>query len=242
MKFVLLTAVAATALIGESALAQSRSVDMSGIVVDWSGDVEGNGEFSAAAIDVDGSFGGNLTLSGAAIDANARVGGRLSADGGAMDFEGSVEGEAEFNGGAVEIEATFGSDVEINAGALEVVRDSVFAGDVQIAAGALHFSGRVEGRLTADVGDAEFDGVAAGPIEINAERRRGMFNRRDRSEITIGGQIEQGGSLCAHEVIFEHGAQVSGTLTITADEAPDYPSGFDSANIRFIERDGEECR
>ena len=44
--------------------------------------------------------------------------------------------------------------------------------------------------LTADVGDAEFDGVAMGPIEINAERRRGMFNRRDRSEVTIAGRIE----------------------------------------------------
>lgn len=242
MKFMLLTAAAATALIGESALAQSRSVDMSGIVVDWSGDVEGNGEFSAAAIDVDGSFGGNLVLSGAAIDARARVGGRLSADGGAIDFEGAVSGPAEFNGGAVDIEAAFGDDVEINAGALGVDRDSVFAGDVDIAAGALHFSGRVEGRLMAEVGDAEFDGVAVGPIEISAERRRGMFNRRDRSEITIAGQIQQGGSVCAHEVIFESGAEVSGTLTVTADGMPEYPSGFDSSNIRYVERDGESCR
>ncbi|MCF8879082.1 hypothetical protein L5876_04560 [Hyphobacterium sp. SN044] len=242
MKYVLMTAAALTALVGETAFAQSRSVDMSGIVVDWSGDVEGNGEFSAAAIDVNGTFGGNLILSGAAMDARAVVGGRLTADGGAIDFEGSVTGEAEFNAGAVEIEGDFGANVEINAGAADIRRGSTFAGDVEIAAGALDFSGRVEGRLTAEVGDAEFDGVAMGPIEINAERRRGMFNRRDRSEVTIAGQIEAGGTVCAHEVIFESGASVSGTLTVTADEAPDYPSGFDSSNVRFVERDGEECR
>ncbi|MEN0652243.1 MULTISPECIES: hypothetical protein [Hyphobacterium] len=242
MKYVLMTAAALTALVGETAFAQSRSVDMSGIVVDWSGDVEGNGEFSAAAIDVNGTFGGNLVLSGAAIDARAEVGGRLTADGGAIDFRGSVTGDAEFNGGAVDVEGEFAADVEINAGAAEVDRGSTFSGDVVIAAGALHFAGRVEGRLTADVGDAEFSGVASGPIEINAERRRGMFNRRDRSEVTISGSIEAGGAVCAHEVIFETGASVSGTLTVTADEAPDYPAGFDSANIRFVERGGEECR
>lgn len=242
MKYAIMTAAALTALIGETALAQSRSVDMSGIVVDWSGDVEGDGDFSAAAIDVDGNFGGNLTLSGAAIDARATVGGRLMADGGAIDFRGAVEGEAEFNGGAVDIEGDFGSDVEINAGAAEIERGSTITGDVEIAAGALHFSGRVGGRLTAEVGDAEFDGVAMGPIEINAERRRGMFNRRDRSEVTIGGRIEAGGSVCAHEVIFDSRASVSGTLTVTADEAPDYPAGFDSSNVRFVERGGEECR
>lgn len=242
MKFMFLTAVAATALIGESALAQTQSVDMSGIVVDYSGEVSGDGDFSAAAIDVDGSFGGNLTLSGAAIDARADVGGRLMADGGAIDFRGRVTGNAEFNGGAVDIDAEFGSDVEINAGAAEIDRGSIFAGDVEIAAGALHFSGRVEGHLNAEVGDAEFDGTAVGPVEINAERRRGMFNRRDRSEVTIAGRLESGGSVCAHEVNFEDSAFVGVTLTVTADEEPDYPNGFDTSNIRFVAREGGECR
>lgn len=242
MKFAILTAVAASALMGESALAQSNSVEMSGIVVDWSGNVDGDGEFSAAAIDVNGTFGGNLVLSGAAIDARADVGGRLTADGGAIDFEGAVTGEAEFNAGAVEIEGEFGSDVEINAGAADINRGSTFAGDVEIAAGALDFSGRVEGRLTVEVGDAEFDGVAMSPVEINAERRSGMFRRRDRSEITIAGRLEAGGSLCAHEVIFENGAIVGGTLTILADEEPDYPSDFDASNVRFEARGDRECR
>lgn len=241
MKYAFLTAAALSVLAAAIVSAQDRSVDMSGIAVEYSGTVEGNGEFSGASVDVSGSFGGDLEVSGGAVDLDATVGGDLEASGGAVDIQGRFEGFAEISGGAVDIDAEFASNASISAGAIDISRASSFGGNLELAAGAAELGGVYAGRITAEIGDLDFSGRAMQAVTFNGDRRSGIFRRRDRSEIHISGSLEAGGEICAHEVEFHEGASVGGPLSVRADAEPRYPAGFDTSNVRFELRDGN-CR
>lgn len=235
-------AAACSVLAASPALAQSQNVSMSGITVDYSGDVTGSGSFSGATVDVSGSFGRNLEVSGAAVDIDAEVGGDLEASGGAISIFGSVAGDAELSGGAVEIDLQIGGVTEISGGAVEVSARSVMTGDTEIAVGALDFAGHAMSRLDIDFGDMEFSGIADGEVDFQGSSREGLFRRRDRSEIEIRGVLNAGGEVCAHNVRFMEGAEVNAPLTVLADSPPDYPDGFDAGNITYVERDRARCR
>jgi cytoskeletal protein CcmA (bactofilin family) len=237
-----LLAVAGCVLAASPALAQSQNVSMSGITVDYSGDVSGNGSFSGATVDVSGSFGRDLEVSGAAVDIDAVVGGELEASGGAISVFGNVEGDAELSGGAVEISLQVGGESEISGGAVEVSPQSVFTGYAEISVGALEFSGHAMSDLDVDFGDMEFSGRADGVVDFDGNSREGIFRRRDRSEIEISGVLNGGGEICAHEVRFTSGAEVNEALTVHADSEPEFADGFDSGNVRYVERDRQRCR
>lgn len=237
----LLTASAAV-LLASPALAQSQNVSMSGVTVDYSGDVAGNGEFSGATVDVSGSFGGDLEVSGAAVEINAVIGADLEASGGAVELSGSVGGNAEISGGAVDIDMQIAGRSEISGGAVDVSPNSVFTGDAEISAGAMDFSGHAMSGLQIRFGDMEFSGRADQAVDFAGNNREGFFRRRDRSEIEISGILDAGGTICAHEVRFRDGAEVNGPLTILADDEPDYAAGFDASNISYAPRERESCR
>ncbi|MEE2566577.1 hypothetical protein [Hyphobacterium marinum] len=239
MKYAFLTAAALSMLAAASASAQNRSVEMSGIAVDYRGTVEGDGEFSGASVDVSGSFGGDLEVSGGAVDVDADVGGQLEASGGAVDLNGSFAGFAEISGGAVDINAQFGSDVEISAGALDISEGSRFAGEFDLSVGAADLNGTYEGRMDVEFGEMEFGGHAFQAVSFEGDHRSGIFRRRDRSEIHISGRLDQGGEVCAHEVEFREGARIGGTLLVRADSEPTFESGVDRSNVRFELRDGD---
>lgn len=241
-KTLFLLSASAAVLLVSPVLAQSQNVSMSGVTVDYTGDVAGNGEFSGATVDVSGTFGGDLEVSGAAVEINADVGGDLEASGGAVEVSGSVGGDAEISGGAVDIDLQIAGRAEISGGAVDVSPDSVFIGDVEISAGALEFGGHAMSALQLRFGDMEFSGRADQAVDFAGNKREGIFRRRDRSEIGISGILEAGGTICAHEVRFLAGAEVNGPLTILADDEPDYAAGFDATNITYTPRDNERCR
>jgi hypothetical protein len=241
-KSVYLLAASVAALAASPALGQSQSVSMSGIVVEYSGDVTGDGDFSGATVEVSGTFGGDLEVSGASVDINATVGDDLEASGGAVEIAGSVGGDAEISGGAVDIDLDVTGRSEISGGAIDIYRDSVFNGATEISVGAMEFAGHAMSELVVRFGDLEFSGRADGVVDFEGNSREGIFRRRDRSEIEISGVLDSGGSICAHEVRFLEGAEVNGPLTVHADEAPDYASGFDASNVNFVMRERERCR
>lgn len=241
-KSIYLLAASVAVLAASPALAQSQNVSMSGITVDYSGDVSGDGDFSGATVDVTGSFGGDLEVSGAAVEVNAEIGDDLEISGGAVDIRGSVGGNAEISGGAVDINLTVTGRSDISGGAIDVYSASVFTGDVEIAVGAMDFAGHAMSGLSVRFGDMEFSGRADEAVDFEGNNREGIFRRRDRSEIEISGVLDAGGTICAHEVRFRDGAEVNGPLTIHADEEPDYAAGFDASNISFVMRERERCR
>ena len=233
---------AAGLLAASPALAQSQNVSMSGIVVEYSGEVSGNGSFSGATVDVSGSFGGDLEASGGAVEINADVGEELEASGGAVSLTGRVGGDAEISGGAVEINLQISGESEISGGAVEISPRTVLTGDAEISVGALEFAGQAISRLDIDFGDMEFSGIADGIIDFDGNSREGLFRRRDRSEIEIRGVINAGGEICAHDVRFTSGAEVNGPLTVYSDSPPAFPNGFDSGNVSYVERERPRCR
>lgn len=239
MKYAFLTAAALGVLVTASASAQNRSVEMSGIAVDYRGTVEGDGEFSGASVDVSGSFGGDLEVSGGAVDVDADVGGQLEASGGAVDLNGTFAGFAEISGGAVDINAQFGSDVEISAGALDISEDSRIAGNLELSVGAADLKGTFEGGMDVEFGEMEFSGHALEAVSFDGDKRSGIFRRRDRSEIRISGRLDQGGEICAHAVEFLTGSVIGGSLLVRADSEPVFENGVDRSNVRFEMRDGD---
>lgn len=241
-KSLFLLSASAAVLLASPVLAQSQNVSMSGITVEYSGDIAGSGEFSGATVEVTGTFGGDLEVSGAAVEINAEIGEDLEASGGAVEVSGAVGGNAEISGGAVEVNLQVAGRAEISGGAVEVSSGSVFTGDAVIAAGALEFTGHAMSGLQVRFGDMEFSGRADQAVDFEGNNREGIFRRRDRSEIEISGVLAAGGMICAHEVRFLEGAEVNGPLTILADAAPDYVAGFDASSITYTQRERESCR
>ena len=241
-KSIFLLTASAAVLLASPALAQSQSVSMSGIVVEYTGDVTGDGDFSGATVDVSGTFGGDLDVSGAAVEINAEIGDDLEASGGAVEVNGSVGGDAEISGGAIDIDLRVAGRSEISGGAIDVYSGSIFTGDVEISVGAMDFAGYAMSELEIRFGDLEFSGRADQAVEFQGNSREGVFRRRDRSEIEISGILDAGGTICAHDVRFLFGAEVNGPLSIHADEEPEYAEGFDASNITFVQRERERCR
>lgn len=243
MKKSMLFLAASTAILSAApVLAQSQNVSMSGIVVEYSGEVSGDGDFSGATVEVRGSFGRDLEVSGASVEINADVGEDLEASGGAVDVSGTVGGNAEISGGAIDIDLEVTGSSEISGGAIDVARSATFTGYVEISVGAMDFGGHAMSDLDIEFGDMEFSGRVDGMADFQGHNREGFFRRRDRSEIEVSGTLESGGEICAHEVRFMDGAQVSGPLTVRADSEPEYAPGFDASNITYVDRDGERCR
>lgn len=241
-KSMLLMAASVAVLAASPALAQNQNVSMSGIVVDYSGEVTGDGDFSGATVEVSGSFGRDLEVSGASVEIRADVGEDLEASGGAVEVSGTVGGNAEISGGAVDIDLEVAGRTEISGGAIDVSRTSTFTGDVEISVGAMEFAGHALSDLDIEFGDLEFSGNVDGMADFRGHNREGFFRRRDRSEIEISGTLAGGGEICAHEVRFMEVAQVNGPLTVRADSEPEYSSGFDASNVTYVDRDGERCR
>ncbi|GJL97033.1 MAG: hypothetical protein DHS20C06_08500 [Hyphobacterium sp.] len=233
---------AAMLVVATPAWAQSQSVSMSGIVVEYSGEVSGDGDFSGATVEVSGVFGGDLDVSGASVEISAEVGEDLEASGGAVEVSGSVGRNAEISGGAIDLTLTVAGRTSISGGAIDVYRDSAFRGDVDISVGAMEFAGHAMGDLEIKFGDMEFSGRADRAVDFEGNSREGIFRRRDRSEIEVSGILEAGGRICAHEVRFLEGAEINGPLTVYADDAPTYASGVDSSNVSFVQRERERCR
>lgn len=242
MKTLYLAGASVAMLAAAPALAQNQSVSMSGITVDYSGDVDGDGSFSGATVDVSGSFSGDLEISGAAVEADVEVGEDVEASGGAVDISGSIMRNAEISGGAVDINLIVGGRSEISGGAVDISSGSVFSGDVEISAGALDFDGHARAGLDINFGAMDFYGRADQAVDLRGNSNEGWFRRRDRSELDIAGILDGGGEVCAHEVRFLEGAEVNRPLTVLADDEPIYADGFDTSNITFIDRDGERCR
>lgn len=193
-----------------------------GLVGSQTLDTDGDVEMNGVALSLSGRVGGNAVMNGASIEIDARIGGDLEANGGAAEIRGSVGGRTLINAGAAEVTGSFSGPVEINAGAAELT--GVF----------------MEG-FTAEAGALEFTGEAGGPVRITGSGGdRSWFGgrRRDRSEVEIGGDLQAGGALCAHEVTFTGSARIGAPLTVEADSQPDYPAGFDASNIRFTLREG----
>ncbi|MEE2524935.1 hypothetical protein V0U79_01035 [Hyphobacterium sp. HN65] len=241
-KSMLFLAASAVALAASPAFAQNQNVSMSGIVVDYSGEVSGDGDFSGATVEVSGTFGRDLEVSGASVEVDANVGEDLEASGGAVEVSGTVGGDAEISGGAVDIDLQVSGRSDISGGAIDVTRNSSFAGDVEISVGAMEFAGHAQSDLDIEFGDMDFTGQVDGVADFRGHNREGFFRRRDRSEVEISGTLASGGEICAHEVRFMDGAQVNGPLTVRADSEPEYASGFDASNVTYVDRDGERCR
>jgi len=241
-KSILLLSASAAVLLASPVWAQSQSVSMSGIVVEYTGEVTGDGDFSGATIEVNGSFGGDLDVSGASVEINVDVGDDLDASAGAIEVNGSVGGDVEISGGAIDLDLQVAGRSEISGGAIDVYSGSVFTGDVEISVGAMEFAGHAMSRLDVRFGDLEFSGLADEAVDFSGNNREGIFRRRDRSEIEISGILNAGGTICAHEVRFMEGAEVNGPLTVHADEEPDYADNFDGSNVSFVLRERETCR
>ncbi len=226
MKRIFTAAGAAALSVSLAACVQAQTPERTsfdGLVGSQSVNTDGDVEMNGLAVSLEGRVGGNALMNGAAVEVDARIDGDLEANGGAADIQGSVGGSTLVNAGAAEMSGSFSGPVEINAGAADL-------------------SGAFLQGFDATVGALEFSGEARGPVRIKGSgRERGMFGRRDgdRSRVEISGDLLAGGAICAHEVRFTTQARVGGPVAVEADEAPDYPAGFDASNISFTLREGE---
>ena len=221
MKTLFLAASVSVLALGSAQAIDGNSISYSGLAADRTVDTDGNVDMNGAAITLNGRVGGNVDMNGAAVDLNAEIGGDLYANGGAISIDAEVGGETEVNGGAITLEGSYNGDAHINGGALDL------NGNFQ--------------RISANFGDLDFRGTAAGPVELSGQRRGGLFRRGDQSEVYISGHLAAGGEICAHSVEFDDGARVDGTLMVYADEEPSYPAGFNAASITFVERTEQDC-
>ena len=108
------------------------------------------------------------------------------------------------------------------------------------AAGASR-AGVYSGPVTLNVGGAELEGRFEDTVTVKAEGREGWLRRRDTSRVEVSGTLLAGGSICAHEVVFEDGASLGAALRVEADSRPDLPAGIDTSLVEYVERRDERC-
>lgn len=210
---------AGTALCGT---AHAQQAEFSGIVGTYNADTDGDLEMNGAAVTATGRIGGNLEMNGASVDVDAEIGGDMELNGAGIEMQGSVGGSTLVNGAGVSLDGDFAGPVEINAAGVSL-------------AGSYH------GPVELNVGGAELEGVFAGPVTLTGQGEGGWFRRGNRTEVEISGDLQAGGSICAHEVEFEFGARLGARLRIEADAAPDVPSHIDASLVQFTQREGQTC-
>lgn len=203
--------------------AQAQNAEFNGLVGTYDADTDGNLEMNGTAVTATGRIGGDLVMNGASVDVDAEIGGDMELNGAGIEMQGSVGGSSLVNGAGVSLDGRFAGPVEVNAAGVSL-------------------AGTYEGPVDLHVGGAELEGVFARPVTLVGEGNGGWFRRRgNRTEVKISGELQAGGSICAHEVRFQSGARLGATLRIEADSRPDIPDGIESGLVDFVERSGQTC-
>lgn len=222
MKHILLGA-SVLAMLSTGAYAQStQNHSFNGLASRQTLDTDGNVDMNGAAVSLSGRIGGDVDMNGAAIDLHGEVGGNVYANGGAIEVDAIVAGETEVNGGAITLEGQFDGPTHINGGAIDL-------------------QGIFNQGFSANFGALDFTGSAYGPVELSGKGRRGIFRRADRSKVRIGGNLAEGGAICAHEVEFRANTSIGAELVILADSEPDYPDSLNTELVRYQARDSQRC-
>ncbi|WP_417486652.1 hypothetical protein [Maricaulis sp.] len=202
-----------------------------------------DGDYSRLAGDLNlrGRIGGDLSLVAGDIDADdLQVGGDVSIAGGEISFSGRIGREASIAGGDIQFTATVGDELSL-AGA-EVDFDGRVEGEAALAAAEMTVGGWFGDELHAHAEDIRFTGEATGPVtfvsakELNRNRRN-----RDRGHVEISGSLENGGQICAIDVVFTDTARVRGTITVWSENAPVTQSGAQVSGLDYQPRNGRDC-
>lgn len=200
----------------------AQDAEFNGLVGTYNADTDGNLEMNGTAVTARGRIGGDLEMNGASVDVEAEVGGDAVLNGAGIEVRGSIAGSTLANGAGVSFEGNFGGPVEVNAAGVSL-------------------AGTYDGPVTLNVGGAELEGTFRQPVTLMAEGDGGWFRRGNRTEVEISGDLQAGGSICAHEVEFEPGARLGARLRIEADSEPEVPAGIDSSLIEFVQRQDRSC-
>ena len=208
------------------------------IVLDRDGDYSRIG----GNIDLRGRLGGDLSLVAGDVEADRlMVGGDVSIAGGDIDFIGRVGGEASIAGGDIDWAADVDGELSLAAGSLVV--SGHIAGPASIAAASLTTTAEFNDGLTANGNAVHLGGSVSGPLRIvsvgKIRSRRDYDDNDGRVELT--GVIHDGGDICSRSVIVTSTAQISGTLRVWAESAPEIETGGRAGDLVFVPRNGRDC-
>lgn len=214
----------------------ARTVD--GYVV-----LDRDGDYSRLAGDMNlrGRIGGDLSLVAGDIDADdLEVGGDVSIAGGDINYSGRIGREASIAGGQITFAADVGDDLNLAGGEIEF--SGRVDGEAALAAGQMTVGGWFGDELHAHAEEIRFTGEATGPVtfvsakELNRNRRN-----RDRGQVEISGSLENGGRICAIDVVFTETARVRGSLTVWSENPPVTRSGAQVSGLDYQPRNGRDC-
>lgn len=205
---------------GAPALAQDS--EFNGLAGTYDSDTEGNREMNGTAVTSRGRVGGDLEMNGASVDVEGEIGGDADLNGASIEVDARIHGRTIANGAGIDLEGWYGGPVDVNAAGVE-------------------FAGVFEGPIRARVGGATLSGTFQEAVDISGEGRGGLFRRGDRSEIVISGDLQAGGTICAHEVVFRSRAALGAPLTVRADNEPELNELIDASLVTFTPREDRDC-
>jgi len=190
----------------------------------------------AADIRYAGQVNRDVSLTGADIVWQGDIGGDAHIRGADLRFNGAVDGALEAHLADADLSGRF-SDIELNAADLKVREDATIYGDVHVNAAKFDFDGDLHGHLSLSARTVYLNGAVREPFEIQADPGQGRLSPRD-GLVEISGQVV-GGEICARRVVIT--GEVTGALTVMADEAPELRQNAQASQINYTPRNGQRC-
>lgn len=233
-------------------------------------DEPGDFRVIGADVTVTGRVGGDLRVGSAEFVARDLTAGALSITAADLRFDGQVFEDVELNGADVHWRGDIGGDARIQAADLNFegqvdglfdarLADAVLSGafqDMDLSVADIRFTSRshVHGDIQASAADFDLRGVLDGaldlsartvwisgevhqPFDLQVDPGRGRLDRHD-GRVEISGSVA-GGSICAREVVIT--GEVTGSLNVMADTAPQVREGAHVGQIDFTPRNGQRC-
>lgn len=233
-------------------------------------DEQGDFRVVGADVMVRGRVGGQLRVGSAEFEARDLSVGALSVSAADLTFDGQVQEDLELNGADVRWRGDIGGDAHIRAADLNFegqvngrfdaqIADAVLSGefhDMDISVADLQLTSRshIHGDVHANAADFDLQGVLDGVLDLSArtvwisgeihqpfnlqvDPGRGRLDRHD-GRVEISGTVT-GGSICAREVVIT--GEVTGSLNVMADTAPQVREGAHVGQIDFTPRNGQRC-
>lgn len=196
------------------------------------------GALHVAAADVvfDGQVQGNANVTAADVVWRGAIGGDARFRAADLEFAGSVDGDFDAELADAVLSGRF-ADMTLAAADLVLGADSRVTGDFYADAADIDLRGWLEQGADIQARSVRVSGDIAGPVVLNVNEALGWRDRND-GLVEISGRID-GGTICARRVVIT--GDVTGALTVMAEETPELGEGARTGDVSFIPRSGRRC-
>lgn len=240
---------------------QDGDVSLMGSDMDVSGRIGGALSLVGSDLTVSAAIGQSMSLVGSDVEFEGSVGGEVNIAGSDVDWRGSAERDIDIAGSDVNWAGSTGQDLSI-AGS-DVTISGRINGDLDVAGSDIRIDEASLIAQNASLAGSDLDlfGTVSGNADLAGSRLRmtgtiegrligniypeGQWRRRmggdDYGLARIDGRVGSGSAICARRIEFGENADISGTLTVFADEAPLYDNRRVETSIQFEAVNGRDC-